>query len=417
MKKLISIILSVFCLLTLVACNRVGNSEDTTPVTSTDHNTDAMSVASTDKTADTTSVVDTDENVDATSVAGIDENAASIPAPNESSSDAAHIGTFWEIDSAAFSGGVERIFYAGDNKLLVYADAMHLYDTITGTTIAEYTFEGGRLKDITCTPTVNGYAITGWQSGDGNGASLGTASGSGVMCYIFNSSLTLKNTFSLDSLLTANGGVMAAKASPDGDHIAFSDLDSLYLYSISNDSVSTVISNDQGIGIIGAMTFTQQGSRIVFLGDDMYGSVALDGSNLIYGDSHGYALGDSMICYDDTVWIPQDFTKASGRLLRLDGTCQKPSVVNFTQGDTGKDGVFGSEQGRYLATASLMENGIRMRIYDSGTLELVAEREFTHTDGNYFAREPRGICLFDDARAGVVLCGYDQHTISFNFTF
>ena len=66
MKKLISIILSVFCLLTLVACNRVGNSEDTTPVTSTDHNTDAMSVASTDKTADTTSVVDTDENVDAT---------------------------------------------------------------------------------------------------------------------------------------------------------------------------------------------------------------------------------------------------------------------------------------------------------------------------------------------------------------
>ena len=353
-----------------------------------------------------------------------------IEGPNAEGSDIDEPGsggpagsTFAGLDAAAFDGGVERLFYAGDGKLLVYADDLQLYDTCTGTTLARYTFEGERLSRMDCTPLEDGYAVIGYQPAKtegGSGLIAAATSAGSTNCYLFDRSLGSVDVLSLEELLPEESVIMAASVSPDGEWIAFSTLDGLYLYSIEGGDVRTVIedplSGGEGIGVIGAVAFTQKGTRIAFLGD-RYGSVALDGSDLICGEPQGYAMGDQMIGYDTAVWIPEDFTKASGRSLMLDGACREPRIVDFAQGDTGRDGVYGSEQGRYLATAALLETGVRLALYDASTMELIATKEFWDADSSYFARAPRSVCILDDARAGTILCGYDQHTVAFDFSF
>lgn len=391
MKRFISIFLLVTIALTLSACGQhKSNSQN---------NDSSVSISS--QVSDSVSATSSDP----------DSYSEKLPAD-----------AFSDMDGSLFSGGIERFFYAGDGKLLVYANNLYLYDTKSGTVLAQYSFDGPRLSQMSCTPLTDGYAIIGYQQTNANttpGFTASDTSVGGTSCYLFDSSLNLITSFSLDTLPTESA-IMAAKVSPDGDHIVFSDMDNLYLYSITDNSMQTILadllSESSGIGIINAIDFTEQGSRIVFLGD-IYGSVALDGSDLICGDSQGYALGDSLISYDKSVWIPEDFTKASGQLLMLDSFCENPNIVNFMQGDTTKDGVYGSEQGKYIATATLMNSGVRVNIYDTSTMDLIVTKEFSDTDSSYFARVPRSICIMDDSRAGTVLCGYDQHTIAFNFSF
>lgn len=394
MKKGIIIIAVISCLLMLAGCGHTITNEENR------EHSDLSSSSSSDKS-----------------------NDAIIPNAQKSSSQEASASShaFCGIDISSFSGGVEKLFYAADGKLLVYADNLYLYDTVTGSVISEYSFDGGRLSEMTCTPLPNGYAVIGYRRPDkgiSSGLISSTDSGYETICYVFDPSLHLLNSFSLQHLLPTESDIITAKASPDGDHIAFSDVNNLYLYSISNNSVSTIVSDtgNSEIGIINEIAFTQHGSRIVFLGD-ICGSIMLSGSDLVSVDPQGYALGDSMIAYDEIIWFPQDFTKASGKLLMLDGNFQNSNIVDFAKGDTGKDGVYGSEKGQYLASATLMAQGVRVNVYDASTMELISSQEFTNTDSSYFARIPRAICLMDDARAGVVLCGYDQHTIAFNLAF
>lgn len=336
-------------------------------------------------------------------------------APEEGSSAA-----FYGLDVSLFSGGVERFFCAGNGRLLVYADNLYLYDTRTGMVLAQHSFDGTRLSQIACTPLTDGFAVIGWPAGEtaSTGLAASDASQAGVTCYLFDSSLNLTNTFSLDSLLPSQGSVFAAQVSPDGAHIAVSTVSSLYLCSIAGGDVQTIMEDtlSEGIGVIEALAFTKQGSRIAFLGEAC-GSVALDGSDLVAEPAQGYALGDSMIGYDASLWFPQDFTKASGQLLMTDGFCRDTTVVSLETGDTGRDGVYGSEQGRYLATAALLQSGVRVNIYDAATMELITTKEFSDADSSYFARAPRSLCIMDDARAGTILCGYDRHTIAFDFSF
>ncbi len=383
MKKSIATLALVSIILTLTACGQSGSQ-------STEH------AASTDLPESAVSPVE--------------------PSAPEEGSSAAFCG----LDVSLFSGGVERFFCAGNGRLLVYADALYLYDTRTGTVFAQHSFDGIRLSQIACTPLTDGFAVIGWPAGEtvSTGLAASDATQTGATCYLFDSSLNLTTAFSLDALLPSQGSVIAAQVSPDGAHIAVSTVSSLYLCSIADGSVQTIMENtlSKGIGVIEALTFTEQGSRIAFLGEAC-GSVALDGSDFVYESAQGYDLGDSMIGYDASLWFPQDFTKASGQLLMTDGFCRDTTVVSLTTGDTGRDGVYGSEQGRYLAAVALLQTGIRVNIYDAVTMELITTKEFSDADSSYFARAPRSLCIMDDARAGTLLCGYDRHTIAFDFSF
>ena len=383
MKKSLAAIALVFIIFTLAACGQNAPQ-------SMEHTVPAASLGS----------------------AGLHENSS----PSEEGVSSVFRG----LDVSQFSGGVERFFYAGDGRLLVYADDLYLYDTRTGMALAQHSFEGVRLSQVSCTALMDGFAVIGWPAGKTVSAGLtaSDATQAGAACYLFDASLNLTATFPLDDLLPSKGSVVAAQVSPDGAHIAVSTVSSLYLFNVADGRVQTILEDtiSEGIGIVETLAFTEQASRVAFLGE-VCGSVALDGTDLVLQAAQGYALGDSLIGYDDSLWFPQDFTKASGQLLMTDGSCGKTAIVSFASGDSGADGVYGSEQGRYIATSALLESGVRVAIYDAATMEPVATKEFYDADSSYFARAPRAVCIMDDARACIVLCGYDQHTIAFDFSF
>ena len=56
------------------------------------------------------------------------------------------------------------------------------------------------------------------------------------------------------------------------------------------------------------------------------------------------------------------FNKNSGTLLMLDTTSNTEKTIVFSSGSEGKDGVFCSRQGRYVATSILDGNSVTINI-------------------------------------------------------
>ena len=80
---------------------------------------------------------------------------------------------------------------------------------------------------------------------------------------------------------------------------------------------------------------------------------------------------------------------------------KKYALKNFTA--TLNEGVYGSEQGNYVATA-VLGSDLTVRVYDAASGELVAAEVIENSDPTYFYRIPR-IYLLDKAKTAVVVLG------------
>ena len=76
---------------------------------------------------------------------------------------------------------------------------------------------------------------------------------------------------------------------------------------------------------------------------------------------------------------------------------------SFSASGEGKDGVYGSEQGNYVATA-VLGSSLTVRVYDVDSGKLVATEVIENSDPTYFYRIPR-IYLLDGAKTAVVVLG------------
>lgn len=350
-----------------------------------------------------------------------DTPVVSVPAPGSQQGQSPSSCTF---DPSLFGGKLQNCAYAGNGTLLVLADKLYLYDTGTATVLAD---TEAPLRYFEAQAIDGGYVLSGM--GD-----------NGAMAYIYDSSLSLKKEIAVGGLLPGDfvvsetGGVAA---STDGKKLAFAAMGGLYLYDLESGSLTTLLDLAQnagtasiGISMLNGAAFAQGNSQIVFCGSgnsipavdgedgfSIYGSIAVDGSNLKLTKPSAYAM-EEMQSSASRLFFPQPFTQANGTLLWIDRATGSGDTLSFSTGNEGKDGVYGSEQGGYVATA-VLDGKLTVRVYDVASGELVATEVIENSDPIYFNRIPR-IYLLDGAKTAVVVLGgsiSEVDTLVSTFTF
>ena len=313
------------------------------------------------------------------------------------------------FDPALFGGKLQSCAYAGNGTLLVLADKLYLYDTGAASVLAAVE---APLRDFEAQAIDGGYVLTGM--GD-----------DGMMAYIYDSSLSLKKEIAVNELLAGDfvisetGGVAA---STDGKKLAFSAMGGLYLYDLESGSLTTLLNVAQNAGtasisisMLNGAAFAQGNSQIVFCGSgnsipavdgedsfSIYGSIAVDGSGLKLTKPSAYEM-EEIQSSASRLFFPQTFTQADGTLFWIDRVTGSTNTLSFSTSGEGKDGVYGSEQGNYVATAVLGSN-LTVRVYDVASGALVATEVIENSDPTYFNRIPR-IYLLDGAKTAVVVLG------------
>ncbi len=335
-----------------------------------------------------------------------DTPVVSVPAPDGQPGQSPSSCTF---DPALFGGKLQSCAYAGNGTLLVLADKLYLYDTGTSTVLA--TAEAP-LRDFEAQAIDGGYVLSGM--GD-----------NGMMAYIYDSSLSLNKEIAVDELLQGDfvisetGGVAA---STDGKKLAFAAMGGLYLYDLESGSLTPLLDLAQNAGtasisvsMLNGVAFAQDNSQIVFFGSgnsiptvdgeegfSIHGSIAVDGSGLKLTKPSGYEM-EEMQSSVSRLFFPQTFTQANGTLLWIDRVTGSANTLSFSTSSEGKDGVYGSEQGNYVATA-VLDGSLTVRVYDVASGALVATEVIENSDPTYFYRIPK-VYLLDDAKTVVVLLG------------
>ena len=330
----------------------------------------------------------------------------SAPAPGGQQGQSHSSCTF---DPALFGGKLQSCAYAGNGTLFVLADQLYIYDTGTSSVLA--TAEAP-LGNFEAQAIAGGYVLSGM--GD-----------DGMMAYIYDSSLSLKKEIAVNELLAGDfvvsetGGVAA---STDGTKLAFAALGGLYLYDLESGSLTTLLDVGQnagtasiGISMLNGAAFVQDNSQIVFYGSgssipavdgeegfSIYGSIAVDGSGLKLTKPSDYDM-EEMQSSVSRLFFPQTFTQADGTLLWIDRATGRANTLSFSGSGEGKDGVYGSEQGNYVATA-VLNGSLTVRVYDVASGALVATEVIENSDPTYFYRVPR-IYLLDGAKTAVVVLG------------
>ena len=328
------------------------------------------------------------------------------------------------FDPSLFGGKLLSCAYAGNGTLFVLADKLYLYDTGAASVLA--TAEAP-LRDFEAQAIDGGYLLSG--IGD-----------NGMMAYIYDRSLSLNREIAVNELLQGDfvvsetGGVAA---STDGKKLAFAAMGGLYLYDLESGSLTTLLNMAQNAGtasisisMLNGAAFAQDNSQIVFCGSgnslpavdgedgfSIYGSIAVDGSNLKLTKPSAYEM-EEIQSSASRLFFPQTFTQADGTLFWIDRVTGSTNTLSFSTSGEGKDGVYGSEQGNYVATAVLGSN-LTVRVYDVASGALVATEVIENSDPTYFNRIPR-IYLLDGAKTAVVVLGgsiIEVDTLVSTFTF
>ena len=335
-----------------------------------------------------------------------DTPVVSVPTPGGQPGQSPSSCTF---DPALFGGKLQSCAYAGNGTLFVLADKLYLYDTGTSSVLA--TAEAP-LRDFEAQAIDGGYVLSGM--GD-----------SGMMAYIYDNSLSLNKEIAVNELLQGDfvisetGGIAA---STDGKKLAFAAMGGLYLYDLESGSLTTLLNMAQNAGtasisisMLNGAAFAQDNSQIVFYGSgnsipevdgeedfSIHGSIAVDGSGLKLTKPSDYEI-EEMQSSVSRLFFPQTFTRANGTLLWIDRATGSANTLSFSASVEGKDGVYGSEQGNYVATA-VLDGSLTVRIYDVASGELVSTEVIENSDPTYFYRIPR-IYLLDEAQTAVVVLG------------
>ena len=387
MKKTFCIAISLLLILALSACNNTSSPSGTPGASS---NTPVISLPASD----------------------------SLPEQNDSQA-----GTSCTFDPTLFAGKLQSCAYAGNGTLFVLADKLYLYDTTTASVLA--TTETP-LRDFNVQIIDGGYILSGM--GD-----------DGMMAYIYDNLLSPNKGIAVNELLP--GDIVVSEtgvaASADGKKLAVAAMRGLYLYDLDSGNLTTLLDLTQnagtssiGIAMVHGLAFAQNHSQIVFYGSgnsipaidgedsfSIYGSIAVDGSNLKLTKPSAYEI-EEMQSRASRLFFPQTFTQANGTLLWLDRTAGGANTLSFSTSGEGKNGVYSSEQGKYVATA-VLDGSLTVRVYDVDSGELIATDVIENANSTYFNRIPK-IYLLDEAKTAVVLLGgsiNELDTLVSTFTF
>ncbi len=323
---------------------------------------------------------------------------------------------------SAFSGKVSGCYYADGSQIIVAADQLYLYDMGTGETIASADISMGDLCVQTFT---DGYFVVGQgkAGGDSNG-SFATSESGGINGYILNKDFAIQDIISFSGLLSDDftSQITGIAISQDGKQVAFGGLQGLYLYDISSRKVRTILNySEEGtagnmqIVTMDSLTFT--GNNTLFylgmatdtsIGGDgvsVYGTVSTDSANLTITKKGDYKVDTEEVQKGGNLLImPQSFDKNNGTLLMLDTISNTEKTMSFSSRSEGKDGVYCSGQGKYVATAILEESSVTINIYDTASGKSIHTETVQDSNSTYFLRVPQ-ILILDESGTCIVVLG------------
>lgn len=330
------------------------------------------------------------------------------------------------VNNSTFSGKISGCYYADDNMIIVSADKLYLYDTQKGKTIASVDIS---LEDLYVQTYSDGYLVVGQENGSSNGSFMASQSSSGITGYLLNKKFEIENRVSFQGLLSDDFvlGTADVAISHDGKQIAFGGLQGLYLYNTSTGKLSTILNysedgaaNNMQIMMIDSLVFTED-NTLIYAGTginssnsgdgfSIYGTVSIDNDKLTITRKADYKI-EEMQKGGDLLVMPQSFDKNNGTLLMFDTTSNTEKTMNFSSGSEGKDGVFCSQQGKYVATASLGNSSVTVRIYDTASGKAIHTETVTDSNNTYFLRIPQ-ILILDESNTCIVVLGRGIREVS-----
>ncbi len=328
------------------------------------------------------------------------------------------------VKDSAFSGKVVGCYYADGSRIIVEADELYLYDTGKGEIIASADIS---LGDLCVQTYADGYFVVGQGNGSGgnsNGSFAASESSGGIKGYILNKDFVVQDTISFDGLLSEDFILQTTgiAVSQDGKQIAFGGFQGLYLYDISSRKVRTILNySEEGtadkmqIVTMDSLAFTGN-NTLVYAGMavdasnggdgfSVYGTVSIDSADLTITKKADYKMdieevqkgGNSLI-------MPQSFDKNNGTLLMFDTASNTEKTMSFLSPSEGKDGVYCSGEGKYVATSILGENSVTISIYDTKSGKSIHTETVQNSDSTYFLRIPQ-ILILDETGTCIVVLG------------
>ncbi len=102
--------------------------------------------------------------------------------------------------------------------------------------------------------------------------------------------------------------------------------------------------------------------------------------------------------------MPQSFDTNNGTLLMLDTVSNTERMMSFSSRSEGKDGVFCSAQGKYVAASVLGENSVTINIYDTVSGKNIHKETVRNSNNTYFLRIPQ-ILILDESGTCIVVLG------------
>ena len=324
---------------------------------------------------------------------------------------------------SAFSGKVSGCYYADGSRIIVAADQLYLYDTGKGETIASADISMGDL----CVQTyADGYFVVGQGTGSGGGSngSFAASESDGINGYLLNQDFAVQDTISFSGLLSDDfiPQITGIAISQDGKQVAFGGLQGLYLYDVSSRKVRTILNySEEGtagnmqIVTMDSLTFTGNNTLVYVgmatdtsIGGDgvsVYGTVSTDSANLTITKKGDYKVDTEEVQKGGNLLImPQSFDKNNGTLLMLDTISNTENTMSFSSRSEGKDGVYCSGQGKYVATAILEESSVTINIYDTASGKSIHTETVQDSNSTYFLRVPQ-ILILDESGACIVVLG------------
>ncbi len=323
---------------------------------------------------------------------------------------------------SAFSGKVSGCYYAGGSRIIVAADQLYLYDTGKGKTIASADIS---MEDLCVQTFTDGYFVVGQgKAGGGSNGSFATSESGGINGYILNKDFAIQDTISFSGLLSDDFIVQITgiAVSQDGKQVAFGGLQGLYLYDISSRKVRTILNySEEGtagnmqIVTMDSLTFTGNNTLVYVgmatdtsIGGDgvsVYGTVSTDSANLTITKKGDYKVDTEEVQKGGNLLImPQSFDKNNGTLLMLDTISNTEKTMSFSSRSEGKDGVYCSGQGKYVATAILEESSVTINIYDTASGKNIHTETVQDSNSTYFLRVPQ-ILILDESGTCIVVLG------------
>lgn len=342
-------------------------------------------------------------------------------------------GSITQFDSGKFSGDIEGILYAKDSRILVYADHFQLYDIAADAMIGEFSVDEGRILERKFFSLSDGYALVGAVFGGASSSSF-SSDVRNLKCWYFDKNFVCQKTVDLSALVSESGDAMAfsAAVSEDGNKIGITGNDAVYLYDVTASRLGVLFHyNEAGYAqkvSVSELGFVNRGGKLVFTGSvpmsggsenvPFYGMVSADGSGLVCHTSSGYELSNEMIPFENEIWFPEAFDKAAGKMLVTDTNGQTIRIVDFEGEDTGADGVFASDHGKYIATIQWMpkQSCWRVRIYNATSGNIVHE-QMVEVDEEKYSSIVCKVLILDEWNECIVVAGRNQQTFISSFFF